>query len=87
MDVFSKLAAYVIVFVAGPLLVILNRPEPNYQELIGQCRRSTTQATVQRVYHETHNVAATEGICGVHDLQVNKGQVVTFEMPVTIVKP
>jgi outer membrane protein W len=63
------------------------RESPNYEELIEQCRRETTQATLQRVYRETHNVTATEAICGVRDLKVNKGKVVTFEMPLTIVKP
>jgi hypothetical protein len=87
MDVLTQLLAYGFVFVATPLIVLLHRPNPNYQELIEQCRRETTQATVQRVYHDTHNATATEAICGVRDLKVNKGTVVTFEMPVTIVKP
>jgi hypothetical protein len=64
-----------------------NRPDPNYQELIAQCRRETTQASVQRVYHDIHEVAATEAICGVRNLKVNKNKIVAFEMPVTIVNP
>jgi hypothetical protein len=60
--------------------VVIDRPNPNYQELIERCRRETTQTTVQRVYHDTQNVTATEAICGVRGLKVNKGKVLTFEM-------
>ena len=87
MDVLTQIIAYGFVFVAAPLIVLLNRHSPNYEELIEQCRHETTQAAVQRVYHDTHSVPATEAICGVRSLKMNRGKVVTFEMPVTFVKP
>ena len=83
----TQVLAYGFICVVAPLFLLLNRPNPNYQELIEQCRRETTQTTVQRVYHDVQDVTATEAICGVRDLKVNKGKVLTFEMPATIVKP
>jgi hypothetical protein len=74
-------------FVFMKLILLANRPDPNYEALIAQCRGEATRATVQRVYHDMQNVAATEAICGVRDLKLDKGTVVTFERPVTIVQP
>jgi hypothetical protein len=85
MGVLAQILAYGFFIVAH--LRVVNRPDPNYQELIAQCRRETTPATVQRVYHDLQDVAVTEAICGVRDLKVNKGKVARFEMPATIVKP
>jgi hypothetical protein len=71
-----------LIHLAVPILLFLNHHEPDYARLIEQCRRQRTHATVQHVYDATHDVTATEAICSLHDLKVNNGTVVTFEMPV-----
>jgi hypothetical protein len=53
----------------------------DYQSLFDQCRGSeTTATTLEHVYQELHNVPATEALCGVSALKVEKGKVVNFEL-------